>query len=115
MTVIESTVEVNKPVSEVYTFLSNMNNHQQLMPENIYNWESTEDDARFTIQNMAKLAIKISNRVENEEITANILKEAKNMFPNILESHTHTLVQVLSNFLRSKYKLVSDFGKCSFG
>ncbi|KIA92442.1 orotate phosphoribosyltransferase [Pedobacter kyungheensis] len=70
MTIIESAVEVNKPVAEVYAFLSNMNNHQQLMPENIYNWESTEDEARFTIQNMAKLAIKISNRIENQELTA---------------------------------------------
>ncbi|GGE40878.1 polyketide cyclase/dehydrase/lipid transport protein [Pedobacter psychrotolerans] len=70
MTIIESTVDVNKPVAEVYAFLSNMNNHQRLMPENIYNWESTEDEARFTIQNMAKLAIKISNRVENQELTA---------------------------------------------
>jgi len=70
MTIIESTVDVNKPVAEVYAFLSNMNNHQRLMPENIYNWESTEDEARFTIQNMAKLAIKISNRVKNQELTA---------------------------------------------
>ncbi|NTE05668.1 SRPBCC family protein [Agrobacterium tumefaciens] len=70
MTIIESTVDVNKPVAEVYAFLSNMNNHQRLMPENIYNWESTEDEARFTIQNMAKLAIKISNRIENQELTA---------------------------------------------
>lgn len=70
MTIIESVVEVNKPVAEVYTFLANMNNHQELMPENIYNWDSTEDEARFTIQNMAKLAIKISNRVENQELTA---------------------------------------------
>ncbi|WP_421938965.1 SRPBCC family protein [Pedobacter sp.] len=70
MTIIESAVEINKPVNEVYAFLSNMNNHQQLMPENIYNWSSTEDDAQFTIQNMAKLAIKISNRVENKELTA---------------------------------------------
>ncbi|RDC55721.1 SRPBCC family protein [Pedobacter chinensis] len=70
MTIIESAVEINKPVNEVYAFLSNMNNHQQLMPENIYNWDSTEDEARFTIQNMAKLAIKISNRIENEELTA---------------------------------------------
>ncbi|GAA3962461.1 hypothetical protein GCM10022246_14640 [Pedobacter ginsengiterrae] len=70
MTIIESAVEVNKPVAEVYTFLANMNNHQELMPENIYNWDSTEDEARFTIQNMAKLAIKISNRVENQELTA---------------------------------------------
>ena len=70
MTIIESAVEVNKPVAEVYTFLANMNNHQELMPENIYNWDSTEDEARFTIQNMAKLAIKISNRIENQELTA---------------------------------------------
>lgn len=70
MTVIESTTEVNLPVEKVYAFLSDMNNHQQLMPENIYNWSSTEDEASFTIQNMAKLAIKISNRIENQEITA---------------------------------------------
>ena len=70
MTVIESSVELNLPVEKVYTFLADMINHQQLMPENIYNWSSTTDDASFTIQNMAKLAIKISERVENKEITA---------------------------------------------
>ncbi len=70
MTVIESTTEVNFPVEKVYAFLADMNNHQQLMPENIYNWSSTEDEASFTIQNMAKLAIRISNRIENQELTA---------------------------------------------
>lgn len=70
MTVIESTVDLNVPLEKVYTFLADLNNHQQLMPENIYNWSSTADEASFTIQNMAKLAIKISNRVENQELTA---------------------------------------------
>jgi len=70
MTIIESTTEVNKPVEVVYAFLSDLNNHQQLMPENIYNWSSTEDEASFTIQNMAKLAIKITSRVENQELIA---------------------------------------------
>ncbi|WP_342328653.1 SRPBCC family protein [Pedobacter sp. FW305-3-2-15-E-R2A2] len=70
MTVIESTTDINQPVATVYAFLADLNNHQQLMPENIYNWSSTNDEASFTIQNMAKLAIKISNRVENEELTA---------------------------------------------
>ncbi len=70
MTIIESVIKIDKPVSEVYAFLSNMNNHEKLMPENIYNWSSTEDEARFTIQNMAKLAIKISNRIANKELTA---------------------------------------------
>ncbi len=70
MTIIESTIEINLPVEKVYAFLSDLNNHQELMPDNIYNWSSTTDEASFTIQNMAKLAIKISNRVENQEIIA---------------------------------------------
>ena len=70
MTIIESATLVNKPVEKVYAFLTDMNNHQQLMPENIYNWTSTTDEASFTIQNMAKLAIKITSRVENKELIA---------------------------------------------
>ncbi|MGB4773598.1 MAG: SRPBCC family protein [Daejeonella sp.] len=68
MTIIESKVIVNKPINEVYAFLSDLNNHQQLMPDTIYNWSSTTEEAKFTIKNMAKLALKISNRVENKEI-----------------------------------------------
>ncbi|MBC7417671.1 MAG: SRPBCC family protein [Pedobacter sp.] len=70
MTIIESEVAVGKPIEQVYAFLANMNNHKQLMPPNIYNWESTEDEANFTIQNMAKLALKINQRIENKELTA---------------------------------------------
>ena len=70
MTVIECTTEINLPVAQVYEFLADLNNHQQLMPENIYNWSSTKDEASFTIQNMAKLAIRISERIENKELTA---------------------------------------------
>ena len=70
MTIIESSVEINLPIDKVYNFLEDLNNHQQLMPENIYNWSSTTDEASFTIQNMAKLAIKISSRLPNSEIIA---------------------------------------------
>jgi hypothetical protein len=38
------------------------------MPENVYNWSSNTDEARFTIQNMSKLALKVSNRTENSSI-----------------------------------------------
>lgn len=68
MTNFESKVTINKPVADVYSFLTDLNNHQQLMPENIYNWSSTADEARFTIQNMAKLVLKVDNRIENKEI-----------------------------------------------
>lgn len=70
MTVIESATIVNQPVEKVYTYLADLNNHQQLMPENIYNWSSTTDEASFTIQNMAKLSIKIFSRIPNQELIA---------------------------------------------
>jgi carbon monoxide dehydrogenase subunit G len=70
MSIFESTTDINLPVEKVYHFLADLNNHEQLMPENIYNWSSTVDEASFTIQNMAKLAIKITSRVENKELIA---------------------------------------------
>src|SRR5690606_31269716 len=76
MTVFESTVSIAQPIEKVYAFLSDLNNHQQLMPENIYNWSSTADEAKFTIQNMAKLALKVSSRVENAEILIEPSEEA---------------------------------------
>jgi hypothetical protein len=68
MTNIESTVSIERPIHEVFDFLADLNNHQQLMPENIYNWSSTKDEARFTIQNMAKLALKVSSITQDKEI-----------------------------------------------
>jgi uncharacterized membrane protein len=68
MTNIESTVIIERPINEVFAFLADLNNHQQLMPENIYNWSSTKDEARFTIQNMAKLALKVSSMTQDKEI-----------------------------------------------
>jgi hypothetical protein len=68
MTVFESKVRINRPVSAVYQFLSDFNNHKQLMPDSITNWTSDRDSANFTVQGMANLALKISNRIENSSI-----------------------------------------------
>jgi len=68
MTVIQNQAIVDKPVDAVYAFLADCNNHEQLMPTSIYNWSSTRDEASFTIQNMAKLSLKIDRRVENREV-----------------------------------------------
>ena len=76
MTIFESSSLINKPVKDVYNFLADLNNHQKLMPENIYSWSSTADEARFTIQNMAKLALKVSERVENSSVQIISAEEA---------------------------------------
>ena len=62
MTVIESNILIDAPAASVYNFLADLNNHQQLMPENVIGWTSTQNEARFQIQNMAKLVLKITNR-----------------------------------------------------
>lgn len=68
MTVFESRVSINRPAHEVYSFLADLNNHQQLMPENIQDWISTNDTASFNVQNMAKLNLKVGSRVADNEI-----------------------------------------------
>ncbi len=68
MTTIESKSVLSASIDQVYNFLEDCNNHEQLQPENIYNWISTKDEASFTIQNMAKFALKIEKRVPNSEI-----------------------------------------------
>lgn len=76
MTVIQNSIDIHKPIEAVYAYLVDMNNHEQLMPDNISNWSSTEDEARFTIKNMANLALKISQRVVNKEIVCVPAEEA---------------------------------------
>ncbi len=68
MTIFESKAIINKSVSEVYTFLSDMNNHQKLMPDTISGWSSSTDEAQFIIQNMGNLSLKIADKNINNSI-----------------------------------------------
>ncbi|MBL4677199.1 MAG: SRPBCC family protein [Mucilaginibacter sp.] len=63
MSIFESAVTINKPASVVYAFLADMNNHKQLMPDSITDWESTADRASFNVQNITKLSLQIEERV----------------------------------------------------
>src|ERR1700760_1434243 len=70
MSTFQSTVNIAKPANEIYSFLADMNNHQQLMPEDdISEWHSTKDEASFSIRNMLKLSLKIAERNADTEIT----------------------------------------------
>jgi carbon monoxide dehydrogenase subunit G len=68
MTKFESKVNISRPVNEVYGFLADMNNHRQLMPDEVLDWTSTVDEASFGIKNMVKLSLIVAARVENQEI-----------------------------------------------
>ena len=69
MTRIESDkTEVKKSAEDVFNFLSNFNNFQKLMPEQVTNWQSTEDTCTFTIAGMATLGMKIVEKRPNNLI-----------------------------------------------
>ncbi|TAH41332.1 MAG: SRPBCC family protein [Bacteroidetes bacterium] len=69
MTKIDSEkVTIEKPAKEIFEFLSNFNNFQKLMPEQVTNWESTEEECSFTIAGMASLGMKIQDKIPNSLI-----------------------------------------------
>ncbi|WP_461451891.1 SRPBCC family protein [Mucilaginibacter sp.] len=69
MKTFQSTVYINKPAEVIYNFLSDMNNHEKLMPaDDISEWKSITDEASFMIRNMIRLSLKIDERFVNEEI-----------------------------------------------
>jgi carbon monoxide dehydrogenase subunit G len=69
MTRIESDkTAINKSPKQIFDFLSDFNNFKKLMPEQVTNWESTEDTCSFTIAGMATLGMKISEKKPNDYI-----------------------------------------------
>jgi len=78
MATFESKININSSLTDVYQFLADFNNHQQLMPDSVLDWTSTADEASFNIQNMTYLSLKIAERVENSSI--NIIATGKPPF-----------------------------------
>jgi carbon monoxide dehydrogenase subunit G len=69
MTRIESEEAIiNKPATELYNFLSDFNNFKSIMPEQVVNWESTQDDCSFTIKGMASLGMQYEEKIPSSLI-----------------------------------------------
>ena len=79
MTRIESDkTQINKSQSEAFSFLSDFNNYQKLMPEQVVDWTSTETECSFTIKGMASLGMKMVEKKPESEIK--IIKNGKAPF-----------------------------------
>lgn len=78
-------VEVNKPAAELFSFLSDFNNFQRLMPEQVVNWQSTADECSFTISGMATIGMKIVERTPNSYLK--IVSHGKVPFAFTLHAH----------------------------
>ena len=63
MTRIESQqVAVNKSAKEIYNFISNFNNFNQLMPSSVQDLETTENTCCFSLKGMPTIRLKIGDK-----------------------------------------------------
>jgi hypothetical protein len=64
MTHIESEIKtVHKPAAQIFGFLEDFNNWEQLMPDRVEKWSSTIDTCSFTIKGTGSLGMKIKERI----------------------------------------------------
>jgi len=47
----------------LFTFLGNFNNFREIMPPQVSNWQSTEDQCSFNIQGMADIGLVIEEKL----------------------------------------------------
>lgn len=70
LTKIESdVVQIEKSAATIFDYLSNFNNFQKLMPEQVTNWQSTADECTFTINGMATIGMKIKEKTPSNKIS----------------------------------------------
>ncbi len=62
-------ITIHKSQEDIYTFLSDFNNFEKLMPEQVTNWQSTDESCSFTIKGMADLAMKMGEKTEFSKVT----------------------------------------------
>ncbi len=77
--------EISKPASEIFSFLTDFNNFQKLMPLQVTNWKSTADECSFTISGMASIGMKIVEKTPNSNIK--IISNGKVPFEFTLNIH----------------------------
>ena len=75
MNTFTSTTQITRPVSDIYAYLSDFNNHRVLMPDNVQAWSSDYNDASFNVQGIT-LKLSITERESNSRIAITPTKKA---------------------------------------
>lgn len=74
--IISNKAEVNADIGEVFSFLTDMNNYELLLPkDNISHWRATDDEFSCKIQNTYTISLHKNGATEYSEIR---LKSSEN-------------------------------------
>jgi carbon monoxide dehydrogenase subunit G len=103
------TKELSRPPSEVYTFLSDLNHFESMMPDQVVDWKSTADTCVFTIKGLTTIGLKIKERIPDKLIKvesdgqAPVEFELNCVFAAASDNKTHATIELdaeLSPMLR---------------
>jgi len=75
---------INCPPQKVYDFLTNFDNFELLLPDQVVNWQSTGDSCSFEVKGLAKLGLRITSKILFSEIK--MIGEGKLPFGFTLET-----------------------------
>jgi len=71
--------EINKPDENIFNFLSDFNNFEKLMPEQVANWKSTTEACSFSVSGIGTIGLKISEKSPFSKIV--IIPDGANKLP----------------------------------
>ena len=77
-------IEVNKSQEDLYHFLTDFNNFEQLMPENTDKFEITDTGFLFALKGMPTIKLKLQEKVPFSKI---VLASASEQFPFTLTTN----------------------------
>lgn len=69
---------VNKSAAVLFEFLTNTSNFSKILPENLSEFEVTEDSFKFSMSGMPAIKMVYSEKIPNEKVQ---LKAASDVFP----------------------------------
>jgi len=55
-------VAIAKPAEGIYNFLTNLNNFEKLMPSEVSEWKSTQEECTFTLKGMPSIGFMITEQ-----------------------------------------------------
>ncbi|MGB0403577.1 MAG: hypothetical protein ACPGEG_05720 [Salibacteraceae bacterium] len=83
-TIKSKEVQINSGSLDIYNFLSDLNNLQNLMPEDkVLNWKSDKETCSFTIKGLSGIGMKKESGTEGEKV--HIVSHGKNPFDFTLD------------------------------
>lgn len=76
MTTFTQQRSIPRKDTDVYDFLQNLKNHEQLMPEGGYSWTITEDEVKLEIKNLTSLTLRLDKKEPSKLVSIRTVEGA---------------------------------------